>query len=124
MDYEGIIIQESLTNFDILKELEIVHTEIEKVTRANETPWLEQWTMHTVVIKKDKMDDYAQKLSQLIDSKHCNNWYCDFKNEELHYVVFRNKVFKLDKHSKQDYTNMKEYAIKLGLPEHQLPNPM
>lgn len=124
MDYEGIIIEESLTNLDILKELEIVHTEIEKVTEANETPWLEQWTMHTVVIKKDKMDEYAQKLSQLIDSKHCNNWYCDFKNEELHYVVFRNKVFKLDKHSKQDYINMKEYAIKLGLPEHQLPNPM
>ena len=34
MDYEGIIIEESLTNLDILKELEIVHTEIEKVTES------------------------------------------------------------------------------------------
>ncbi len=122
MDYEGIIIEESLTNLDILKELEIVHTEIEKVTEANETPWLEQWTMHKVVIKKDKIDEYAKKLSQLIDGKHCSNWYCDFKNEQYHYVVFANKVFKLDRNSKQDYASMREYAITLGLPEHQLPN--
>lgn len=122
MDYEGIIIEESLTNLDILKELEIVDTEIEKVTETNETPWLEQWTMHTVVIKKNKIEEYCQNLSQLIDSKHCGNWYCDFKNDKFHYVVFANKVFKLDRNSKQDYADMREYAITLGLPEHQLPN--
>lgn len=121
MDYEGIIIEESLTNLDILKELEITHTEIEKVTEANETPWIEQWTMHTVSIRENKIDEYAEKLSKLIDLEHCGNWYCDFKNEQFHYVVFSNKVFKLDRSNNQDYDNMKKYAIVLGLPEHQLP---
>lgn len=122
MDYKGVIIEESLTNLDILKELRIVHTQISKVTQKDETPWIKQWTMHTVIIKEDKIDEYAQKLSQLIDIEHCSNWYCDFKNEQFHYVVFFNKIFCLNKSKKQDYEQMREYAITLGLPEYQLPN--
>lgn len=121
MDYQGIIIEESLANTEILQELEIVHTEIEKVTEANETPWLEKWTMHTIVIGENKIEEYTQKLSKLIEIEHCGNWYCDFKNEQFHYVVFYDKVFKLDKTNKQDYINMSQYAVSIGLPEHQLP---
>ena len=121
MDYKGIIIEESLIKPNILRELEVVHTTISKVTEKEETPWLDKWTMHTVCIKEDKIDEYAEKLSKLIDITHCGNWYCDFKNDKFHYVVFSNKVFKLDRTNKQDYINMKEYAISLGLPEHQLP---
>ncbi len=43
-------------------------------------------------------------------------------NEQFHYVVFSQKVFKLDRTNQQDYKKMKEYAISIGLPEHQLPN--
>lgn len=122
MEYKGIIIEESLLNSNILKELEIINTTISKVTEKDETPWLDKWTMHTVRIKENQIDDYTERLSKLIDVKHCGNWYCDFKNDKFHYVVFSNKVFKLDRTQKQDYIQMREYAISLGLPEHQLPN--
>lgn len=121
MDYQGIIIEESLENLEILQELEIVHTEIEKVTASNETPWLDKWTMHTILIEENKIDEYAEKLSKLIDIQYCENWYCDFKNEQFHYVIFSNKVFKLNRSNEQDYVKMIQYAISIGLPEHQLP---
>lgn len=122
MDYKGIIIEESLSHSDILEKLEIVHTEISPVTQKDETPWLEKWTMHTVCIKENEIDEYAEKLSDLIDTEHCGNWYCDFRNDEFHYVVFSNKVFKIDRTNKKDYIEMREYAISIGLPEYQLPN--
>lgn len=122
MDYKGIIIEESLSNANIIKELEVIGTEIESVTEKSETPWLDRWTMHTVVIKEDRIDEYTKKLSNLIEVEHCSNWYCDFQNEKFHYVVFSNKVIKMDKTSEEDYRKMREYAISIGLPEHQLPN--
>lgn len=121
MDYQGIIIEESLNNCAIMKELMIINTQIEKVTEKSETPWLDKWTMYTVIIKENEMDEYAKKLSQLIDIQHCGNWYCDFKNDKFHYVVFYNKVFKLERCSKEDYEQMRSYAISIGLPEYQLP---
>ena len=122
MNYKGIIIEESLIDTIILNELKILHTEISKVTEKEGTPWLDKWTMYTVSIKENKIDYYAEKLSKLIDTKHCSDWYCDFQNDKFHYVVFSNKIFKLDKTNEQDYKKMRKYAISLGLPEYQLPN--
>lgn len=122
MDYKGIIIEESLVSSEILKEFEIVHTKISQVTEKEETPWLDKWTMHTVCIKENEMEEYVQKLSQLLDKEHCDNWYCDFRNEQFHYVVFSNKVFQLNRGNQEDYAEMKRYAMTLGLPEYQLPN--
>ena len=121
MNYRGIIIEESLSNSDIIKELELINQEIEKVVEAHETPWLEQWTCDEVEIPEDKIDEIADRLSKAIDTEHIGNWYCDFKNDDWHYVVFSDKVFKLDRKNKDDYKKMQEYAKGIGLPEHQLP---
>jgi hypothetical protein len=121
MNYKGVIIEESLDDSIIIKELEVIETYVSKTTVREETPWLEQWTIQTVLIPENKINDYTKRLSELIDTNHCENWYCDFRNEEFHYVVFSNKIFKLDKNKKQDYHEMREYAIGIGLPEHQLP---
>lgn len=122
MNYKGVIIEESLSECEIIKELEIIQTEIAKTTAREATPWLQQWTLQTVIIPDNKIDEYAEKLSKLIDTKHCGDWYCDFRNDKFHYVVFSNKVFKLDRNKKQDYTDMRNYALSIGLPEHQLPS--
>ncbi len=122
MDYKGVIIEESLTDIEIIKEFNVLQQEVEEVNKEANTPWLTKWTMDTVTIDEAKIDEYADRLSKLIDTKHCNDWYCDFRNDKYHYVVFANKVFKLNRNKKQDYIDMQEYAIKLGLPKHQLPN--
>lgn len=121
MNYKGVIIEESLTDVSIIKELEIISHDVEFITEKEGTPWLDRWTMDTVWIPEDKIIEYTEKLSELIDNTHCSDWYCDFKNDNYHYVVFSNKVFCLDRSKKEDYMKMQEYAIRLGLPKHQLP---
>lgn len=121
MDYIGTIVEESLSNLDILKEIEITDQSIEKVSERDNTPWLDKWTIDTVKIKEDESEELANKLSKIIDTKHCNDWYCDFKNDKYHYVVFKDKVFKLKKGKKTDYETMQEYASKVGLIKEQMP---
>jgi len=122
MNYRGVIIEESLINNSIINEFKIIQNEIELVTEKEGTPWLDKWTLYTVEIDEKSIEEYAQKLSKLLDMEHCSDWYCDFRNDKFHYVVFSNKVFKLDRNNKQDYINMQNYAISIGLPKHQLPN--
>ena len=118
-NYEGVIIEESLENKDVLGDVEIVSTEVEPVTDNHKTPWVKQWTLHTVSITPDKVEEVANKISKSLDSKH--NWYADFKTETDHYIIFRNKVFHItDRGSKAQYDEAKEHGISLGIPEYQV----
>ncbi len=119
MNYKGVIIEESLENKDVLKEVAILSTKVEPVIEKHKTPWIKQWTLHTVEIAEDKADEIAEKISKALDSKHDGSWYADFKNDKFHYVIFRDKVFKVDL-SNPKYKNAMEYGINLGIPWYQL----
>ena len=100
------------------KEVKILKTEVEKVTQEHQTPWLKQWTLHTVEIPEDEVVAIAEEISQALDSK--DEWYADFKNEDFHFIIFRNKVFKVDRTSKEQYEAVTKYGISLGIPDYQL----
>jgi len=117
-NYLGVIIKESLENKSILKEIKILRTEVEKVTKKHKTPWIKQWTLHSVEISEDKAEEIANKISKSLDSQH--NWYADYKNNKFHYIIFRNKLFKIEKRSKKQYDEAKEYGILLGIPAYQV----
>ena len=119
-NYKGAIIEESLENIDVLKEVKILETEVEPVTNEHETPWLKQWTLHTVEISEDKAQAIAEKISQALDKEHGGSWYADFKNDTHHYIIFRNKVFYIDRKNKEQYDEAKRYGISLGIPEYQV----
>jgi len=42
MNYRGVIIEESLKKNDALKEVMILGTRVEPVTKEHKTPWLKQ----------------------------------------------------------------------------------
>ena len=119
-NFKGVIIEESLENKSILKKIKIVKTKIEKVTEEHKTPWLKQWTLHTIEIPENKAKEIADELSKSLDSKHGGSWYADFKNDKYHYIIFRNKVFFIDIKSKEQYDKAKQYGISLGIPEYQV----
>lgn len=118
MTYKGVIIEESLQNKDILKDVKILETKVEDVTEEHKTPWIKQWTLHTVGIPENQAKDVAEKISEALDSEHA--WYADFKNDTHHYIIFRNKTFFVDKQSKEQYDEAKKYGISLGIPEYQV----
>lgn len=118
MHYKGVIIEESLENKDVLGDVTVLDTKVEAVTEKHKTPHLKQWTLHTVEIPEDRGEKIAQKLSEKLDSQHA--WYADFKNEQFHYIIFRNKVFKIDRGNPEEYKKAVEYGLSLGIPDHQL----
>jgi len=118
MNYTGVIIEESLEQKDILKELDIVKTKIEIVTKKHDTPWIKQWTLHTVEVPENSAQEIAEKIGRALDSEHA--WYADFKNDSHHLVIFKDKVFFINRFSKEQYDEAKKYGMSLGIPEYQV----
>ena len=118
--YRGDIIEESLSDKGILKEVNIISTRVEKVTDEHQTPWLSQWTLDTIEVSDKQADNLAEKLSKALDPEH--GWYIDYRNDKYHYVIFKNRVFKLDRSKKSDYDEMIKYGLSVGTPDYQLPN--
>jgi len=117
-DFKGVIIEESLENKEVLKKVKIIKTKVEQVIEKHKTPWVKQWTLHAVEVSEEKAEAIAEEISGSLDSEH--SWYADFKNETIDYIIFRNKVFCIDRKSKEQYDEAREYGISLGIPEYQL----
>ncbi|MFA5333086.1 MAG: hypothetical protein WC376_01165 [Candidatus Nanoarchaeia archaeon] len=117
MDFIGVIIEESLDNKGVLKLIKIIDTKVEKVTSEHKTPWIKKWTLHTILVKEKFADLVAKKLSESLDYEH--NWYSDFKNDLIHFIIFKNKVFKINR-TKNEYNNVIKYGLSLGIPDYQL----
>ena len=112
MNYKGVMIEESLKDTSVLKNVDIISTKVEKVVKSHKTPWLTQWTLHTVEIPEEKAQEIANAISKALESEH--NWYADFKNKQFHYIVFKGKVFKVDRSKSDEYEEVKKYGISLG----------
>ena len=118
--YRGVIIEESLEDKSILSDLSIIETKIERVTDCHKTPWLKEWTKHTVEVSEEKASALAKRISKALDLEHEWSWYADFKNERLHYIIFRDRVFKVDRQSKKQYDEVNRFGESLGIPSYQL----
>ena len=117
-NFIGVIIKESLGNKDVLEKIKILKTKVEPITEKHKTPWIKQWTLHTVEMPEKEAESIAEDISKSLESEH--PWYADFKNETTHFIIFRNKVLKIDKTNKEQYDEAKEYGISLGIPEYQV----
>lgn len=117
MDYGGVIIEESLQNKSVLKSVEVVSTKIEPITERHKTPWLKQWTLHTFKISAAEAKKVADSLSKALEP---NYWYADFKNDKTHFVIFPNKIFRIDRGHPEQYQAVTEYGLSLGIPDYQL----
>lgn len=117
-NYRGVIIEESLENKEVLKKVQILETKVENVTEKHKTPWVKQWTLHTVIIPENEAEKIAEEISKSLDKEH--NWYADFRNKTHHYIIFRDKVFYINRNSIEEYNKAKEYGISLGIPEYQV----
>ena len=118
--YEGCIIEESLGNKDIITFFDIARTEIVPVTEAIATPWLKNWTMHMVEIDEMYINDAVIKLKSALNNE--GNWYVDLKNEDYHYIIFNDKIFKVNRSSQEQYNEVKQYGLARGIPVYQLPD--
>ena len=118
--FRGEVIQESLANPDILSRFTILSTRISVVTPEHKTPWLQQWTLHTIEVPADRAEKMATDLSHALDVLHCGSWYVDFKSSSLHYVIYPGRVFQIDRRDPEQYRKATEYGISIGIPAQQV----
>ena len=116
--YRGTIIEESLVDKSILEKVKIISTKIEPVKEQHKTPWVKQWTLHSVEVSEAAASQVAQEISQALISEH--SWYADFKTDAKHDIIFRDKIFLVDRTSKELYDEAKNYGIALGIPDYQV----
>ncbi|MDI6734431.1 MAG: hypothetical protein QMD50_03030 [Patescibacteria group bacterium] len=119
-NYNGTVIEESLAKKDVLKKVKIISTKVEPITDEHKTPWLSQWTLHAVEIPENEAQSVAEEISKSLDYSHNSSWYADYKNDTHHYIIFRDKIFYIDRKSKEQYDEAKRYGISLGIPEYQV----
>ena len=117
--YQGVIIEESLSDKAVLGKVKILSTKVEPITEKHKTPWLKQWTLHTVEIPEAQAKEVAEALSHAIDTTHAS-WYADFKTDTHHYIIYPNKVFFIDRTKKAEYDAATAYGVALGIPEYQV----
>jgi hypothetical protein len=117
MSLRGEVIEESLQDKSVLKSLHIVSTRVEKVTKEHKTPWLKQWCLHTIEVDEKDAPELAKQLSKALEPNH---WYIDFKDEKTHYVIFPNKVFKVDRKNVENYRPAVDHGLSLNIPIYQL----
>ena len=117
MSLRGDIIEESFQDKSVLKDLNIVSTRVEKVTKDHKTPWLKQWTLHTIDVEESQASSLANELSNKLEP---NYWYVDFKNEATHYVIFPGKIFKVNRKAPEEYGPVVDYGLSLNIPIYQL----
>lgn len=115
----GDIIAESLADASTLETVTITSTRVEPVTPAHRTPWLKQWTLHTIEVPAADAARVADSLSQAFETAR-TNWYIDFKNDATHYIIFPGKVFNVDRRQPEQYKPVVSYGARLGVPRHQL----
>ena len=118
MDYEGVIIAESLSDAAVLRRLIIVSTRTEPVTDWHATPWLTRWTFHSVTVPEEDADEVAALIGWAIDREHATSWYADYKNDTHHYVIFSDCAFYIDRRNSDEYEEARVYGIDRGLPAH------
>lgn len=118
--YRGVIIEESLADRTVLEGVKIISTKVEAVTERHKTPWISQWTLHRVEVPERDAQAVADQIARSLDPDHAHAWYADFKNDTHHFIIFRDKVFFIDRRSKAQYDEAIQYGISLGIPEYQV----
>ena len=117
MNYTGTIIEESLADKQVLGKVKVTATKVEAVTEKHQTPWLSQWTLHSVEIPEEQGEETANLLAGTLQK---NYWYADYKNDKYHYIIYSDKIFKVDRENPYHYKEAKKYGLSLGIPPYQV----
>lgn len=106
--FRGCIIDESIKDKSILDEFTILETKTDG------------GISYIVETDENGIDSIVLKLqASMTDEK---GWYADLKNYDYHYIIYNDRIFKVNRDFPEQYEETKEYGLKRGIPEDYLPN--
>ncbi len=107
-NYTGILIEESLNNKEIIKDLTVTNL---KVT-DDENP-SDRWHIYTVSVTRDEIKKIQQNMAE-------GKWYTHFIAGDEIIVVYKDKMFEYKMTDKVEHEKAVEYGRSIGIPEEQL----
>ena len=114
------MIEESLEDRECLRLVRIVATRREAVGVHHDTPWLTHWTLHQIAVDDHAIEAVVRALQASLDTAHPDAWYFDLTNDEWHYIVFKTRIFKVDRANLNEYEAVRRFGLELGIPDGQL----
>jgi hypothetical protein len=105
--FTGTIIEESLKDLSLLKDLQII---------SSKTSSDLEWNMHKVLINENQIE----KLSESLNS---GPWYMHFWNGDNIIVVFKDKTFHVKNSDKSTWKLAIDHGRSIGIPPEQLDFP-
>lgn len=106
--YTGCIIEESLKDKSILNEFKFLETNTD------------DGTSYIVETDESRIDSIVPKLQAAMSDEKC--WYTDLKNYDYHYIIYNDRIFKVNRDFPDQYEEAKEYGLKRGILECYLPD--
>ncbi len=107
-NYIGLIIEESLKDKSILKELEILDLKV-----TDDINPADRWHIYRVLVNKDQI----KEIQKVID---VGKWYIDFKSETDVVIVYKDRIFEYKKGDVEGRERAVEFGRLIGVPEEQL----
>ncbi len=77
----------------VLSRVKIISTKVEEVTDRYQTLWVKIWTLHKVEVEPSLSSEVTEQISKSQNGNHLHGWYADYKNEQIHFVIYRDKIF-------------------------------
>lgn len=106
--FTGCIIDESIKDKSILQEFTILETKTDG------------GISYIVEIDESGIENVVLRLqASMTDEK---SWYTDLKNYDYHYIIFNDRIFKVNRDFPEQYEDAKEYGLNRGIEEEYLPN--
>lgn len=112
--FYGMLSSEGLTDPLILNTFKPIKVVIDYQPESNTSTY---WHRYLLQFQDSEIESTTQKLTTLMKP----DWYSIFWDNEIVYVVFSNKVFKLNKEenwTSQEYQEVKQYGIEHDIQEH------
>lgn len=111
--FEGILIKESIADENLLDYLSVNKVEL---WHTNDKP--KYWT---VLFFTSSTQNLPELISKAIRSDNANeNWFVDFKSENIKYIVFKNKILKYTIGNIEEKNRVLNECRKSGIKEEQL----
>ena len=105
--FEGIIVEESLSDNRIINNYDVIGFEI-----TLDDDISKRWHLFKISIRRDQISDMQFHIKQ--------GWYMHFWSGHALIVVFKDKVFEIDRYDRSSWSEVVDYGCGIGISKEQL----
>ena len=107
--FQGVLIKESIDDDCVIDRISVHKTELWNVGGSPK-----YWTALHFTSNDVSLPDHLSK-AMISDPERGGNWFADFKNDDIKYIVFRNKILKYRIGDLSEKNKVKNECRKMGI---------